>query len=276
MISYLKSKYYWYRIYQNLKCFLDVQQGDRILMYGYPKSGNTWLRFVLYNYRSLLLDPTQKETISYDTLNVLQNNVMDRGTTCEIRKGFPIFYRTHKIYMKPYSLFTKKIFIHRNPLDTLISAYYFYKNREVPFSDDSLRIRYKLHDIDFYVCYKINSWIDFYNTSMLHADFVMNYTEMRRDPVRTFSSLINFLDWNLDDMLLKQSIDFSSFSKVKVMEERKNQSYGNGPNDGSFNGEFTRSGEEGQFNSELKPETINFVVNKFSNFKKNYPNLIEK
>lgn len=275
MISYLKSKYYWYQIYQKLKIFLDSQQSERILMYGYPKSGNTWLRLVIYNYRSLCLDSTQTSTISYNTLNALQNNVMDRGTTFKIKDGFPLFYRTHRIYMRPYNLFTKKIFIHRNPLDTLISAYYFYKNRDIPFSDDPIVVRDKLHNIDFYVCYKIDSWINFYNTSILHADFVMNYTEMRRDPFRTYSRLINFLDWDLDDDILKRAIDFSSFSNVRVMENKENQSYGNGPSDGSFKGRFTRSGEECQFNYELKEETINFVLDKFPEFKKNYIDLIE-
>ena len=144
----------------------------KILLFGFPKSGNTWLRFLIYNYRVLLLNPVEKQTITYDRLNALQNNVMDRGTTYLSEKGFPLLYRTHKIYNKPYNLFEKKIFIHRNPLDTLISSYYFYKDREVPFLDDSENIREKLHDIDFYVFYKIDFWIKFYNQSMKHADFL--------------------------------------------------------------------------------------------------------
>ena len=86
-----------------------------------------------------------------------------------------------KLYKKPYNLFEKKILIHRNPLDTLISSYYFFKDREISFLDDYLKdIRGKLHDIDFYVSYKINFWIKFYNLSIKHADFVMSYTEMKQ------------------------------------------------------------------------------------------------
>jgi hypothetical protein len=60
------------------------------------------------------------------------------------------------------------------------------------------------------------------------------------------------------------------------MGKEKNQKYGNGPKNGKFKGEFTRSGVEGQFNSELKKETILFVLNKFPEFKKLYPSLIEE
>ena len=81
MISYLKDKYYWYNTNQKLKQFLKRSNDPKILMYGYPKSGNTWLRFLLYNYRNLLINPKGTHTISFDRLNSLQNNVMDRGTT---------------------------------------------------------------------------------------------------------------------------------------------------------------------------------------------------
>ena len=275
MINFLKDIYYWHRVNRKLSNFLKIQDAPKILLFGFPKSGNTWLRFLIYNYRVLLINPDEKQTIAYDRLNALQNNVMDRGTTYLSEKGFPLLYRTHKIYKKPYNLFEKKIFIHRNPLDTLISSYYFYKDREVPFLDDSENIREKLHDIDFYVSYKIDFWIKFYNISIKHADFVMNYTEMKQDPETSFIKLLKFLDWDFDEELARKSVEISSFKKVKKMGEEKNQKYGNGPKDGKFKGKFTRSGEESQFKYELKEETINSVLEKFSEFKNLYPNLVE-
>ena len=275
MINWLKDKYYWVNNHIILKRFLSNKKELKILLFGYPKSGNTWIRFLMFNYRNLLMNSNEQETVSYDRLNALQNNIMDRGTTFLPENGFPFIYRTHKIYKTSYNLFDKRIFIHRNPLDTLISSYYFYKDRKVPFLDDSQNIREKLHDIDFYVLYKINSWINFYNTSIKHADFVINYTEMKQDTETVFSKLLKFLDWDFDEELVKKAIDISSFKKIKKMGAKKSQMYGNGPKDGSFNGEFTRSGEESQFYHELQEETIDFVLNKFPDFKKIYPNLID-
>ena len=148
MINWLKDKYYWVNNYNILQRFLHYRKELKILLFGYPKSGNTWIRFLIYNYRNLLLNSDEHQTVTYDRLNALQNNIMDRGTTFLPDIGFPFIYRTHMIYMKSYNLFDKRIFIHRNPLDTLISAYYFYKDRDVPFLDDSLNIRDKLHDIE--------------------------------------------------------------------------------------------------------------------------------
>ena len=275
MINYLKDKYYWHNINQTLKKFLKGKAEQKILMYGYPKSGNTWLRFLLYNYRNLLLNHEETKTISYKRLNTLQNNIMDRGTTFSAEKGFPLFYRTHTPYKASFTFFDKKIFIHRNPLDTLISAYYFYRNRQIPFVDDPKPIRKELSDIDYYVVYKIDGWIDFYKESIRHADIVINYSRMRVNCEEEISSLISFLDWDFDQELVSRVVEMSSFDQVKKMGLERLQKHGNGPKDGKFKGEFTRSGEEAQFKHELKEATINSVLEKFPEFTNLYPNLVE-
>jgi hypothetical protein len=275
MIEYLKDKYYWFKTYNKLNIFLK-DKDNSILLFGYPKSGNTWLRLLIYNYLNLQGDQSLGSTISFDKLNRQQNNVMDRGTVFLPENSFPLFYRTHKIYNRPYNLFNTKIFIHRNPLDTLISAYYFYKNRDIPFNDDPKNLRDKLIDIDFYVSYKIDFWIKYFRISVENSDVVVNYSDLKNDAEKELSKTVNFLGWNLDDNLIRKSVEFSSFDKVKKMGKEKNQKYGNGPNNGKFKGEFIRSGVEGQFNAELKKETILFVLNKFPEFEKLYPSLIEK
>ena len=50
MIDYLKSKYYWFKINRMLKEFLASNNESKILLFGYPKSGNTWVRSFLFSY----------------------------------------------------------------------------------------------------------------------------------------------------------------------------------------------------------------------------------
>ena len=122
MIGYLKNQYYWFRNFQKIERYFKKITETKILLFGHPKSGNTWVRFLIYNYHCLLLDPNKQSTLSYNELNTLQKNVMDRGHTFSIPDNFPCIYRTHKIYKKSYDLFDYRIFVHRNPLDTLISS----------------------------------------------------------------------------------------------------------------------------------------------------------
>ena len=272
MIEYLKDKYYWFKTYNKLNLLLK----EKKILFFYLVIQKVEIHGSGFLYIQLF-KPSNKDLshISFDELNIQQNNVMDRGSVFLPENSFPLFYRTHKIYNRPYTLFNKKIFIHRNPLDTLISAYYFYKNRDIPFSDDPKNLREKLMDIDFYVSYKINFWIKYFRISVKKADIVMNYSDMKNDTRQELTKLVQFLNWDLDEVLIKKSVEFSSFNKVKKMGKMQSQQYGNGPKDGSFKGEFTRSGEEGQFNSKLKKETIDLVLQKFPEFKNLYPNLVE-
>ena len=43
MINYLKDQYYWLKNYNTLFNFFQGIQSDKILLFGYPKSGNTWV-----------------------------------------------------------------------------------------------------------------------------------------------------------------------------------------------------------------------------------------
>lgn len=275
MINWITHKLYWNKIYKDLSLFFNDIEKEKILLFGYPKSGNTWLRFLLFNYRSLILNPKLQQTLDYAQLNEIQNNILDRGTTYLPSKEMPFFYRTHHFHSKTFKLFDKKIFIHRNPLDTLISAYYFYGQREYPFPGDKSKVRCKLHDIDFYVKYKLDSWISFYRISIKQSDFTMNYSEMKKNPVLVVSRLVNYLNWDYNSNLIKKTVEISSFNSIKKMSIVNKQLYGNGPIDGSFKGQFTRSGNESQFSNELKEETINFVLKRFPEFMKLYPDLIE-
>ncbi len=274
MINFLKNKYYLYNNYFRLKHFFRLNNTEKILLFGYPKSGNTWFRFIIYNYYQILNNDINV-TISYDKLNSLQENIMDRGTTFFPKKGYPFLYRTHKKPNLSYKLFDYKIFIHRNPLDTLVSSYYFYKNRSIPFPDDNISLRNKLYDINFYVCYKLKFWLDFYYTSKKISDLNINYSEMRRDTLSIMLKVFKELNWKINQEVLEKAIFFSSFDEIQKMGRTLNQMYGNGPKDGRFVGEFTRSGNDGQFNQELSDKTINYVLSNFSEFSNLYPNLIE-
>ena len=43
-----------------------------------------------------------------------------------------------------------------------------------------------------------DSWIKFYNTSIKHADFTINYSEMRKDTEKILIKLLRFFDWDIN------------------------------------------------------------------------------
>ena len=112
----------------------------------------------------------------------------------------------------------------------------------MPFWDDPESIRKELEDIDFYVSYKIDSWIRFYNTSIQCADIVINYSALKKSSEMELLRLIQFLGWEQDKELIIKAVALSSFERVSQMAKEQKQHYGNGPKNGTFFGDFTRSG----------------------------------
>ena len=95
MIKFIRDKYYWYNICILLKYLFSSKKESKILIFGYQKSGDTWLRFLPYNYLNLLCNPEVKEVITYDTLSTFQNNVMERGGTFLSEEGFLEFNNSY-------------------------------------------------------------------------------------------------------------------------------------------------------------------------------------
>ena len=278
MINYLKDKLYWYSIYSNLKDSFKDKKESKILLSGYPKSGNTWLRFMIFNYLELLDNKKLNETISFNFLNQIQSNVLEKGLELKYKKNDLIFYRTHSPYSRCYKLFDVLIFIHRNPLDTLISAYYYYFKRELPFHAFPKKLRNKLKDIDFFVLYNFKKWLIYYNKSVSVADVIVNYSDLKSDPFSQMKKIFIKLKLPLKDELIKKTVKLSSFKNIKDMASKLNQLNGMASKEGesNFKGVFVRSGEELQYKNELKAETVNYIINQFPEFYKIYPNLIEK
>ena len=278
MINYLKDKLYWYSIYSNLKDSFKDKKESKILLSGYPKSGNTWLRFMIFNYLELLDNKKLNETISFNFLNQIQSNVLEKGLELKYKKNDLIFYRTHSPYSRCYKLFDVLIFIHRNPLDTLISAYYYYFKRELPFHAFPKKLRNKLKDIDFFVLYNFKKWLIYYNKSVSVADVIVNYSDLKSDPFSQMKKIFIKLKLPLKDELIKKTVKLSSFKNIKDMASKLNQLNGMASKEGesNFKGIFVRSGEELQYKNELKAETVNYISNQFPEFYEIYPNLIEK
>lgn len=227
-----------------------------ILLAGFPKSGNTWTRFVIYNYYNIYKNDAGK-TLTFNELNAINYHVLDDGITSPFKSGFPPLYQTHMCYRNIFNFF-KVIFIYRNPLDTLISNHYIHMNNVNPFFSYSTELRSKFLNIDYFVRFFVEEWAHHYKLTKAHSDIVLCYERLKKDPFREFSKLFKVLNIELNESILRKSIKISSFDNIKKMGRQTNQLYGvHNPN--RFKGEFTRSGKTHQYLEELKPSTIEYT-----------------
>jgi len=254
----IKNRFKNYFLFESDKQILEALKKNShkspILLSSFYKSGNTWLRFIIFNYFNIKINHSNT-TLTYNELNTIQTNSLEKGQHKPFMKGFPAFYRTHYSYRKVFDYF-RVIYIYRNPLDALISFYYYSKNRPVPFHVFPITERKKFIDINYFVLYNIYAWIDHYSRTENKSTIVTSYEKLLYAPFDEAFKVLSLCTEEIDKEILEKSIEISSFDSIKKMGKDVNQEYGMSKD---FKGEFTRSGKTKQYLTELKAETIKKV-----------------
>lgn len=258
-LLYKYQKFQFNRQKESLPEIIRTQLGELsyskhkpVLLSGYMKSGNTWLRFLIYNYFNILENHAQ-ETLSFSGLNHIQHDSLgDAVSFTGPHKGFPYTIRTHYHYVKDFSLFNKSIYIYRNPLDTLVSTFHFKSQHADPnigFSD------HEKWDIDSFVLHNLKLW-ELHVNSYLNAPniLIVKYEDLKSDAIPQLRKIITYLGHDFDENIGRKSIEVSSFQNIQKMGREKNEIFGNGGT--QFKGEFARKGIVGGYKDSLNQTTI--------------------
>ena len=235
-----------------------------LLLAGPMKSGNTWARFVIFNYYNII-NHDAEDTLTHKELRT-QYNPYYLGEEVHPTpiEGFPVLFRTHRFYQKIFDVFSKTLYVYRHPLDTLISEYWFFKKRLEPFSNYPVQIRKKLYDLDYYVKFNLSRTLTHHKRSFPKVDVILSYEKRKLNPYEEYLRAFQEMGIEVDEKALKKSIELSSFKNIKKMGTKKDQKSGARAD---FVGEFARSGKIKQYESELLPETITYFKKQIRKYK---------
>lgn len=195
----------------------------------YPKSGNTFLRFLLANYLAKGDDlVTFKNINNYTTTKYDHENNHLVEIKGRLIDNAPIIFKEHQYYGNHRNInFTKCIYIHRQ-LPDVLNSYYHFTNAQKPglfknFEDF-------LNNYWFY-CGEwgahIQSWVigcQENNCKML----MISYEELKSDPENTLIKICRFLDLEINREKIKKSVinssrkNLSRFSSKEFMNSRSN------------------------------------------------------
>jgi aryl sulfotransferase len=218
----------------------------------YPKSGNTWLRALLTNYRGDGGEPATLDELEgagvassrevFDDCTGLESaDLTPRQIdhyrpsvyeTLAVESDEPLFLKIHDAYtynddarpIVPKQATAGAIYLIRNPLDVAVS-YAHHRNRPI---DDTICVmrRYDamLAGSDRPTDYlpqrllswsgHIRSWVDEAGLN-LH---VVRYEDMVRAPVETFAGAVRFLGLDFDLDRVRRAVEFSSFAELQSQE----------------------------------------------------------
>ena len=185
---------------------------DDLFIVSYPKSGNTWMRFLIAN----LLYPEEPTTFANVDSRIPEAEQLTKRELDRMRR--PRIMKTHQYLDLRYP---RVIYIVRDPRDVVVSEYHFFRKRE--WIEDNFPIE---QFVDRFLAGKTSdygSWeehvISWIATRGRHTRFLLlRYEDMLADTVGNFARVASFLDIRATQEQLKQAVDRSSADQMRKLE----------------------------------------------------------
>jgi hypothetical protein len=235
----------------------------------YPKSGNTWIRFLLAN---LLCGPINNS-------QQIDHIIPDMHHPIEKYYAFEevLHLKTHWKYDKISSLNFKTIgaiYIYRNPLD-VIASHINYWGLTDDMSKKNLFIEQFINSYGApkWIAFDAGTWIENIKSWVLQQkDFpylILRYEDIQINPYEAVLKMCKFLCLDKKEPEISMAIKQSSFENLRSMEEKELSEHVNGffltvqdRKDSQYR--FINKGKIGNFRQLLSDEQIKRVVSRFS------------
>ncbi len=259
------------RVYK--KHFINNQdKRNAIILASSTKSGSTWVRFIFANI--IALQEMEGEVIDY---HKLEENLPDEAWQEDMYKPWrfktiPCIVKTHTPYKKIYNHF-RRFFLYRNPLDTMVSQYYYITTR---IADPVIKNSYKkwrgVEDIRLIAeewkkrgcggymrhTFGLDRWCNHFKSWIDNCDVSYSYEELKSAPKTTFKTVLDNLSLQIDDEVLGEAIKRSDFKKIQALEDK----FGKSPQMAQLSTRFARKGTVGQWKDYLDKSDISYFKTK--------------
>jgi hypothetical protein len=198
---------------RNVKVFPD----DTFIA-SYPRSGNTWTRFLIANLMQ------SEQPVTFANIETLIPDATALSSRVLKRVPRPRLIKTHEYFDPRYR---KVIYLVRDPRDVVLSLYNF--RRKYRSVDDSYPIeqyvaeRFLPGDLDVSWGEHVGSWL---GTRMNRPGFLLvRYEDLLQDPTRELSRLASFLGIAANTEALTQAIERSSANRLRQLEKVEHEAW---------------------------------------------------
>jgi hypothetical protein len=174
------------------------------LIVSFPRSGNTWVRFLLANLLEDSRYPLTFKQMQNKIPSIHCKKQWDRIRTMTE----PRYIKSHMPYCTDYQ---KVIYVVRDGRDVMVSSYnYYYSSNQISFLDflqlDVWPGRWYAH---------VLSWLK--NAHRLDL-LLIRYEDLLRDPFEQLKNIAHFIGLNMDNVIIDRAVRYSSFAAMKIME----------------------------------------------------------
>ena len=194
-----------------------------IWLASYSRSGNTYLRFLLYNY----LYGEVKDSMQIQNRMPDLHKMIGAKISFDIEKKVNIFCKTHFVYSNdhPYIEHTAGVvYILRNPRDVLLSNLRFYRLFAKKEIDETKYVKSFIQNLGVARGRKLKwgNWPEHIGSWILamsnHPMLFIRYEDLRLNTADTFKRVLGFLKQKIDEEKIKSAIERSSIETLQALE----------------------------------------------------------
>jgi len=214
-----------------------------IYLISYPKSGNTWMRYLMaYATWPELVDIDLVEMASY-----IPSFQLEHDTAMMIEPASPCNQLKHRI-IKEHNAYDKltqqnvkrAIYLVRDGRDAIVSYWHFCNQRDqtvIPLSN--------FIEISAKPEHSFGSWKDHvmgWTNAQLDAKLIIRYEDLLKNPGLWLRKSLEFAEIETSDSVIRQAVNRASFDSMKKLEQTKGFNL-----DQLKSVDFIRQGKEGSW-----------------------------
>jgi hypothetical protein len=251
---------------------LNFERSVEVYFIGYPKTGNTWTRYMLGRYLQLFCDSADLKL--FDGTDWLGR--------CERAGVGPRMHFTHSpltwdtqtaedlTYEQVAKAYHSRrvVLLSRYPLDALVSAWLQQTHRS------ARRFEGELEEFLTHPVLGLEKFLRFYQmwaegAREVSGFHLLKYEDMRAEPEKLFSELLRFLGIPVQEATVRRAVKDASFESMKTMEASgrgpRYRSSGldifGGSDPANLESFHVRKGQVGGYREYLKPQASNYYEN---------------
>jgi hypothetical protein len=184
---------------------------NHIILASFPKSGNTWLRFVSSN---IIAQQNVNVNVNFDTIERLAPNIRGNRNLKGIisSNDYPNFLKTHFYFVNGFKQYPALV-LYRNPVSTFQSFFNYMKIEQ--------KKDYK--DFEKFITSPrvgINAWNYFYSTWLSHKHSVfISYDELIKNQFDGINKIYKTFGYDISKDFVNKSIELSSRENMSKIEK---------------------------------------------------------
>ena len=186
---------------------------DDVLLCSFPRSGNTWTRF-MYCHLLMALRGRSADEVDFPFLDstmpaIGAGNIGDEWDYAP----YPRLVKTHARWL-PFFRGKRSVGIVRDPRDVMVSYYHYQKDRNKLFDGS-------FSDFIRHPRYGLRRWVDHYRSWKSHWNIVVRFQDMKADTLNGFTEILRFLEIRHEERDILKAIQASEVERVRKADQAR-------------------------------------------------------